>query len=1505
MWNSAENLSVRSASFREDEDDEEALRWAALERLPTYSRVRKGIFTNIVGDSKAIDVKKLQVDERKVVLDRLVNSVEDDSEKFFDRMRRRFDAVELQFPKIEVRFQHLTVESFVHVGSRALPTIPNFLFNMSDLRVYHGRRQKLTILDDISGIIRPSRYLVSARLTLLLGPPSSGKTTLLLALAGRLGQDLQMSGSITYNGHSLNEFVPQRTSAYVSQQDWHVAEMTVRETLDLSARCQGVGYKYDMLLELSRREKIAGIKPDEDLDILMKALALGGQDTSLVLEYILKGKAGLKLKMANIPSVGIRGSSHTVSIETDLKRKKVLLRECSHTIKFNIYQVIPTLFVAFTYNKKQPPVFGAAPAFWCILLSFLGTKIYLTKILGLDICADTLVGDEMLKGISGGQKKRLTTGELLVGPSRVLFMDEISTGLDSSTTYQIVKYLRHSTRALDGTTIISLLQPAPETYELFDDIILMCEGQIAYQGPRHAALEFFAFMGFSCPERKNVADFLQEVLSKKDQEQYWANLDLPYRYIPVVKFAEAFRSFRAGKNLSEELNVPFDRHYNHPAALPTSRYGVKRRELLKTNFNWQVLLMKRNSFIYVFKFIQLLLVSLITMSVFFRTTLHHNTIDDGGLYLGALYFAMVIILFNGFTEVSMLVAKLPVVYKHRDLHFYPCWAYTLPSWLLSIPTSLIESGLWVAVTYFVIGFDPNIIRFFRQFLLYFFLHQMSLALFRVMGSLGRNMIVANTFGSFAMLVVMGLGGYVISRDSISRWWIWGFWVSPLMYAQNAASVNEFLGHSWDKCLHSYEARLELRSLCERAGNHDNMTLGEALLQARSLFPQSYWYWIGVGALFGYTVLFNILFTIFLTYLNPLGRRQAVVSEEELQERDKRKKGEPVIIQLRQYLQHSGSLTAKSLNQRGMVLPFQRLSMSFSNINYYVDVPMELKQQGVLEDRLQLLVNITGAFRPGVLTALVGVSGAGKTTLMDVLAGRKTGGVIEGSINISGYPKNQETFARISGYCEQNDIHSPCLTVLESLLFSAWLRLPQDVDLETQKAFVEEVMELVELTPLSGALVGLPGVDGLSTEQRKRLTIAIELVANPSIVFMDEPTSGLDARAAAIVMRTVRNIVNTGRTIVCTIHQPSVDIFESFDELLFMKRGGEVIYAGPLGPNSCKLIEYFEAVEGVAKIRPRYNPAAWMLEVTSSSEENRLGVDFAEIYRRSNLFQRNKELVESLGKPNRESKDLNFPTKYSQSFFDQFLACLWKQNLSYWRNPQYTAGDTQQEIFNAMGSIYAAVLFIGVTNGAAVQPVVSVERFVSYRERAAGMYSALPFAFAQVAIELPYVFAQTLIYCTIFYSLAAFEWTASKFIWYTFFMYFTVLYFTFFGMMTTAVTPNHNVAAIIAAPFYMLWNLFCGLMIPHKRIPIWWRWYYWANPIAWSLYGLLASQYGDSNQLVKLSDGVHSMSTGLLVKEVFGFRHDFLGIAAFMVVFFCMFFAVIFAYAIKSLNFQKR
>ncbi|CAN0919781.1 ABC transporter G family member 40 [Linum grandiflorum] len=472
-------------------------------------------------------------------------------------------------------------------------------------------------------------------------------------------------------------------------------------------------------------------------------------------------------------------------------------------------------------------------------------------------------------------------------------------------------------------------------------------------------------------------------------------------------------------------------------------------------------------------------------------------------------------------------------------------------------------------------------------------------------------------------------------------------------------------------------------------------------------------------------------------------------------------------------------------------------------------------------------------------------------------------------------------------------------------------------------FVEEVMELVELKLLRQALVGLRGVSGLSTEQRKRLTIAVELVANPSIIFMDEPTSGLDARAAAIVMRTVRNTVDTGRTVVCTIHQPSIDVFEAFDELYLMKRGGQELYVGPLGHHSSQLINYFEAIKGVSKIVDGANPATWMLEVTSSALETTLGLDFAAIYKNSDLYKRNKEIIAELSTPPTGSKDLYFPTHYSQSFVIQCVACFWKQYLSYLRNPQYTAvrflftiaialmfgtmcwdlgskTSKRRDLFNAMGSMYAAVIFLGVQNGSSVQPVVAIERTVFYRERAAGMYSPLPYAYAQVLIEIPYVLCHALVYGLLVYSMIGFEWTAAKFFWYLFFMYFTLLYFTFNGMMAVAVTPNHHIASIVSSAFYSLWNLFSGFIVPRPKIPVWWRWYAWASPVAWTLYGLVASQFGDVETKLDTDDRVADF-----LRIYFGFRHDFLGVVAAVVMGFATLFAFIFAFSIKFFNYQRR
>ncbi|KAJ0007311.1 hypothetical protein Pint_29980 [Pistacia integerrima] len=1400
-----------SRSLREDDDDEEALKWAALEKLPTYDRLRKGILTTPEGCVDEVIVNNLGLQERQKLIEKLVKIAEVDNEKFLLKLKNRIDRVGIEIPKIEVRFEHLNAEVEAYEGSRALPSFFNFCFHiieglLNSLRILSSKKKQLKVLQDVSGIIKPGR------MTLLLGPPASGKTTLLLALAGKLDSSLKTSGRVTYNGHEMHEFVPQRTAAYISQHDVHIGEMTVRETLAFSARCQGVGTRYELLAELSRREKAETIKPDPDVDVFMKAVVTEGQEANVITDYIL-------------------------------------------------------------------------------------------KILGLEVCADTMVGDEMFRGISGGQKKRVTTGEMLVGPANAVFMDEISTGLDSSTTFHIVNCIRQTIHILDGTALISLLQPAPETYDQFDDIILLSEGQIVYQGPREQVLDFFESMGFKCPERKGVADFLQEVTSKKDQQQYWSSEDEPYEFVTVKEFSDAFQSFHVGRKLADDLAIPFDKKMSHPAALTTRNYGVNKKQLLKACISRELLLMKRNSFVYMFKLIQLITMATVGMTLFFRTKMHRESVTDGVIYTGAMFFSLVTIMFNGMADISMTIVKLPVFYKQRDLQFFPSWAYALPSWILKIPVTFVEVAVFVFTTYYVIGFDPNVERLFKQFLLLLILNQVASALFRLIAATGRNLVVANTFGAFALLLLFALGGFVLSREDIKDWWTWAYWCSPLMYGQNAIVVNEFLG--------------------------DTEPLGVLILKSRGFFPDAYWYWLGVGALAGFTLLFNFGFTLALTYLNPIGKPQAVVPEESQRDEHDNKNGG--VSQLSNHESNSrnraqsGDRAAQASHdtKKGMVLPFEPHSITFDEITYFVDMPQEMKLQGVVEDKLVLLKGVSGTFRPGVLTALMGVSGAGKTTLMDVLAGRKTGGYINGNITISGYPKKQETFARISGYCEQTDIHSPHVTVEESLFYSAWLRLPPEVDFETRKMFTEEVMELVELKPLRRALVGLPGVNGLSTEQRKRLTIAVELVANPSIIFMDEPTSGLDARAAAIVMRTVRNTVDTGRTVVCTIHQPSIDIFEAFDELFLLKRGGQEIYVGPLGHNSISLIEYFEKIEGVGKIKEGYNPATWMLEVTASSQEVVLGIEFAGIFKNSELHRRNKALIKDLSKPVPGSKDLHFPTQFAQSLFTQCMACLWKQRLSYWRNPSYTAvrflsttvialifgtmfwdmgtiTSKQQDLFNAMGSMYTAVIFLGVQNGAAVQPVVAVERTVFYRERAAGMYSAMPYAIAQIVVELPYVFCQAAVYGVLVYAMIGFEWNAAKFFWYLFFTYFSFLYFTFYGMMAVAMTPNHHIASIVSSAFYAMWNLFSGFIIPRTRIPIWWRWYYWVCPVSWTLYGLVASQFGDLQNKVETGVTVEQF-----LKDYFDFEHDFVGVVAVIVVAFTVLFAIIFIAGIKVFNFQSR
>ncbi|XP_064941483.1 ABC transporter G family member 43-like [Musa acuminata AAA Group] len=229
---------------------------------------------------------------------------------------------------------------------------------------------------------------------------------------------------------------------------------------------------------------------------------------------------------------------------------------------------------------------------------------------------------------------------------------------------------------------------------------------------------------------------------------------------------------------------------------------------------------------------------------------------------------------------------------------------------------------------------------------------------------------------------------------------------------------------------------------------------------------------------------------------------------------------------------------------------------------------------------------------------------------------------------------------------------------------------------------------------------------------------------------------------------------------------------------------------------------------------------------------------------------------------------------------------------------------QQDIFDILGAIYAAIFFLGASNAIAVQPIVGIERTVFYRERAAGMYSALAYALAQVSIEMVYILAQGLLYSLLLFSMIGFIWQATTFFWFFFFIFMSFAYFVLHGMMIVALTPDHQVASILSSFFYTFWNLFSGFLIPRPSIPVWWRWYYWGDPVAWTIYGVVASQLGQKENLIDIP-GESRITVKQFLEDNLGYEHSFLGYVALAHLGFALVFFLVFGYSIKCLNFQKR
>jgi ABC-type multidrug transport system ATPase subunit len=277
--------------------------------------------------------------------------------------------------------------------------------------------------------------------------------------------------------------------------------------------------------------------------------------------------------------------------------------------------------------------------------------------------------------------------------------------------------------------------------------------------------------------------------------------------------------------------------------------------------------------------------------------------------------------------------------------------------------------------------------------------------------------------------------------------------------------------------------------------------------------------------------------------------------------------------------------------------------------------------------------------------------------------RKTSGEISGSVRLNGFPQERTSFLRCSGYVEQFDVQQPELTVLETVEFCARLRLdandPNIRDDAGKLEYAARVLEILELTEIQNLQVGSFEEGGLTFEQRKRLAIACELAASPSIIFLDEPTSGLDSRGALIVIRAMKRIAETGRTVCATIHQPSSAVFEMFDDLLLMKGGGNVVFFGELGEGSCKLIEHFES-HGAPAIQHGENPAAWMLRY----------VEEVGFYRGSPMHQAALDEISAIEEAADDASRIKYDSMYPTTGRERFILMNGRVAKIYKRSPAY-------------------------------------------------------------------------------------------------------------------------------------------------------------------------------------------------------------------------------------------
>ena len=1207
---------------------------------------------------------------------------------------------------------------------------------------------------------------------------------------------------------------------------------------------------------------------------------------------LLKAVAGALPKNA-IPDKGVTYGGLTAA---ELEEKNISVnRMCAYVEQVDTH--LPFLTVhetaKFSHDNSTPAPADTDEAKYL----HEGKLKAVTQLLALEGCIDTIIGDDLVRGVSGGEKKRVTIAETLVTNARVFCMDEISTGLDAAVTFNIVAALRAWARTTNGTAIVALLQPTPEVFEQFDELLLLREGAPVYHGPRGEAAAYFGKLGFAAPAKdsgEDVADWLVNLVASPPKalaKGSTVNLsDSSKAPLTTKALKEAWKSSDLYDQSVTTKCAANGKDVRLTTDFAKKQYGVKFPHSFTVHFlsvlKRQAQVTIRNKLFMSARIGAAVFTSLILGSVWFDLPP-----ERGFEKLGMLLFCVLHISFSNFSELTFSVEQKYVAYKHLDNKMFPGVAYIAAWGMVHLPIALAETLVFSAVLYPMVGLAMNAGNWFFFYLNLVLANVAMASFFRIVALAAPDMEAAQTFPGPVIAVFIIFAGFLITPSKMG-FLKFVYYISLFAYSLRSLCQNEFLSDTYDAQVainpvvqieyllqNPNMSSVPVATLCAD-GAFECTTMGKAIMSQIQIDDDTRWLWGGAFFCLGFFALtfYGSVKTLEkVRIIMNIGSSRAGTDEEA--EREARE----VVVAINP-VKSSASASDATLSTEGKDLAqhavkFVPMSIAWQNLEYTVNIAAEAGGGSK-----QLLQSVTSAARPNRMLALMGASGAGKTTLLDVIAGRKTGGVRKGTITLNGHSVEKETFARCTAYCEQMDLHNEFATVNEALEFSAKLRLGEGTTAEARHGFVSEALDILELRPLAGRMIGSSGSsNGLSPGQRKVLTVAVELVSNAPVFFLDEPTSGLDSRAALIVMTEVKKVATMGRTVISTIHQPSREIFLMFDDLLLLQRGGWQVYFGPLGANKAsEFVGYMESLPSVQQDKNKLplgmNPASWMLDILGGTDSSNAGgadgdskatgvlLDGLELethFKNSDAGKAASTLVSDLSSPEAGSEMFKFSSPYARSFSTQLRTILYRSHLAQLRDVGYNCGrigvltvlyilfgviyvdlDTSDEggVQSMVSVVFMTTIFTGIICMNAVMPVRVRERAVSFRERSSFMYDGIPYAISHALIEIPWVALIALVTVTPLYFLVGMVPTGESFFFHVLINVLVSYSFLSVGqavacMCTTIQTAQAGTSAFIPIAF-----LFGGLYLPLPQIPVYWKWAYYINPVAFAIQSVVAPQF---------------------------------------------------------------